>query len=479
MDILMPQLGETVAEGKITTWFKAIGDAVKPGDNLFEIETDKVSMEVPATSAGTLTEIRVVAGEVAPVGAVVAIVAGAGGEGPADGQRLTPPLAGESWRGGTGGALNAGGGGETSAASPSPPSPASGRGSHAAAGAAPRLAPSAAPFPANATSPAAPIMLDPFREVRTPERNWGPARLATGAAVTPLARRLAGQAGIDLTRIVASGPHGRIIASDVEKVIASAPAAGVVLRPAPSADRIKALYPEGSYEEVPLDSMRRTIATRLVEAVQTIPHFCLSTDVVIERLEAVRKEANESTLPGPGGEPAPKLSLNDFIVKALALALQRMPAANAVWAEDRILRFKSSDIGVAVAIDGGLVTPVVRQADKKTLLEISAEVKDFAARARARKLKPTELQGGASAVSNLGMYGVREFSAIINPPHATILAAGAGTRRPVETADGGVAFVAQMTVTLSCDHRVVDGAVGAELLAAFRHFIEHPVGLMI
>jgi pyruvate dehydrogenase E2 component (dihydrolipoamide acetyltransferase) len=476
MDILMPQLGETVAEGKITTWFKSIGDAVKPGDNLFEIETDKVSMEVPATSGGTLTEIRVVAGEVAPVGAVVAIVAGAGGEGAGGGQRLSPPLAGESWRGGTGGAANSGGAGETSAASPSPPSPASGGGSHAAA---PPLAPSAAPFRANASSAAALIMLDPFREVRTPERNWGPARLATGAAVTPLARRLAGQAGIDLARIVASGPHGRIVASDVEKAIASAPAEGVALRPAPSVDRIKALYPEGSYEEVPLDSMRRTIATRLVEAVQTIPHFYLSTDVVIERLEAVRKEANESTLSGPGGAPAPKLSLNDFIVKALALALARVPAANAVWAEDRILRFKSSDIGVAVAIDGGLVTPVVRQADKKTLLEISAEVKDFAARARARKLKPAELQGGASAVSNLGMYRVREFSAIINPPHATILAVGAGTRRPVETADGGIVFVAQMTVTLSCDHRVVDGAVGAELLAAFRHFIEHPVGLMI
>jgi pyruvate dehydrogenase E2 component (dihydrolipoamide acetyltransferase) len=472
MDILMPQLGETVAEGKITTWFKAIGDAVKPGDNLFEIETDKVSMEVPATSSGTLTEIRVAAGEVAPVGAVVAIVAGA-----ADDDRPSPPLAGESWRGGNGGASNSGGGGGAGAASPSPPSPASGGGSHAAARPSAPLFP---PLPA-ATAPVAPIVLDPFREVRTPERNWGPARLATGATVTPLARRLAGQAGIDLTRIVASGPHGRIVATDVETAIApaSGAAGGVALRPAPSADRVKALYSEGSYEEIPLDSMRRTIASRLVEAVQTIPHFYLSTDVVIERLEAVRKEANESTLPGPAGEPAPKLSLNDFIIKALALALQRVPAANAVWAEDRILRFKSSDIGVAVAIDGGLVTPVLRQADKKTLLEISAEVKDFAARARARKLKPAELQGGTSAVSNLGMYGVREFSAIINPPHASILAAGAGTRRPVETVDGGIAFVAQMTVTLSCDHRVVDGAVGAELLAAFRHFIEHPVGLMI
>ena len=441
MDILMPQLGETVAEGKITTWFKAIGDAVKPGDNLFEIETDKVSMEVPATSAGTLTEIRVAAGEVAPVGAVVAIVAGAAGESAAK----APAKAGVA-----------------------PPR------------AVPTSAPIAAPLPAAATPTAAPIILDPFREVRTPERNWGPARLPTGATVTPLARRLAGEAGIDLARIAASGPHGRIVARDVEKAIASAPGAtSAALRPAPSADRIKALYPEGSYEEVPLDSMRRTIATRLVEAMQTIPHFYLSVDVVIERLEAVRKEANESTLPGAQGEPAPKLSINDFIIKALALALQRVPAANAVWAEDRILRFKSSDIGVAIAIDGGLVTPVMRQADKKTLLEISAEVKDLAGRARARKLKPAELQGGASAVSNLGMYGVREFSAIINPPHATILAVGAGTRRPVETADGGIAFVAQMTVTLSCDHRVVDGALGAELLAAFRHFIEHPVGLMI
>jgi pyruvate dehydrogenase E2 component (dihydrolipoamide acetyltransferase) len=505
MDILMPQLGETVAEGKITTWFKAIGDAVKPGDNLFEIETDKVSMEVPATSAGTLTEIRVAAGEVAPVGAVVAIVAGeaepaaeissdtvtAGAQralqtalkradGPVNLSRLISSKAGSTITSQAVGqwevvpaarvlAVEEATGVSREELRPDlyPRSASKDRVSSDA-----KLAQSIA-------QPPAPIVLDPFREVRTPERNWGPARLATGATVTPLARRLAGQAGIDLTRIVASGPHGRIVARDVETAIASAPASVAAPRPAPSADRIKALYPEGSYEEVPLDSMRRTIATRLVEAVQTIPHFYLSTDVVIERLEAVRKEANESTLPGLAGEPAPKLSLNDFIIKALALALLRVPAANAVWAEDRILRFKSSDIGVAVAIDGGLVTPVVRQADKKTLLDISAEVKDLAARARARKLKPAELAGGASAVSNLGMYGIREFSAIINPPHATILAAGAGIRRPVETADGGIAFVSQMTVTLSCDHRVVDGVVGAELLAAFRHFIEHPVGLMI
>jgi pyruvate dehydrogenase E2 component (dihydrolipoamide acetyltransferase) len=445
MDILMPQLGETVAEGKITTWFKSIGDAVKPGDNLFEIETDKVSMEVPATSTGVLTEIRVGAGEVAPVGAVVAIVAGAAGEPAAKAPAAKAPPATK-----------------VPAAAPLPKA-------------------AATPvFAAVAAVPVTPVVargLDPFAAVRTPERNYGPAKLASGAVVTPLARRLAGQAGIDLTRIAASGPHGRIIARDVQSAIAAAPS-GVTLR-APSPDRIKALYAEGSYEEVPLDSMRRTIAARLVEAKQTIPHFYLTADVIIERLEAVRQEANAAAPAEAGGEPAFKLSLNDFIIKALALALQRVPAANAVWAEDRILRFKSSDIGVAVAIDGGLVTPVIREAEKKSLLDISAAMKDLAGRARARKLKPAEIQGGASAVSNLGMYGVREFAAIINPPHATILAAGAGTRRPVETADGGIAFVSQMTVTLSCDHRVVDGAVGAELLAAFRHFIEHPVGLMI
>ncbi len=445
MDILMPQLGETVAEGKITTWFKSIGDAVKPGDNLFEIETDKVSMEVPSTSTGVLTEIRVGAGEVAPVGAVVAIVAGAG-----------EPTA-------------------KAPAAAAPPPKATATPPNAAP--APVL-PSVAAVPAApATSAPVPVKLDPFREVRTPERNYGPAKLASGAVVTPLARRLAGQAGIDLSRIAASGPHGRIVARDVQSAIAAAPSVAAVR--ARSAERIKALYAEGTYEEVPLDSMRRTIAARLVEAKQTIPHFYLTADVVIERLEAVRQEANASALPDAAGEPGFKLSINDFIIKALALALQRVPTANAVWAEDRILSFKSSDIGVAVAIDGGLVTPVIRHAEKKSLLDISAEMKDLAGRARARKLKPAELQGGASAVSNLGMFGVREFAAIINPPHATILAAGAGTRRPVETADGGIAFTSQMTVTLSCDHRVVDGAVGAELLAAFRHFIEHPVGLMI
>jgi pyruvate dehydrogenase E2 component (dihydrolipoamide acetyltransferase) len=224
--------------------------------------------------------------------------------------------------------------------------------------------------------------------------------------------------------------------------------------------------------------MRRTIAARLSEAAQTIPHFYLSADVTIDRLIDVRAEANATAGKGADGEPLFKLSVTDFVIKAWALALQRVAAANAVWAEDRILRLRRADIGVAVAIDGGLITPLIRQAEKKALTDISAEMRDLAERARTRRLKPHEYQGGASAISNLGMYGIREFSAIINPPHATILAVGAGERRPVESEDA-IRFVSKMTVTLSCDHRVVDGALGAELIGAFRHFIEHPVGLMV
>jgi pyruvate dehydrogenase E2 component (dihydrolipoamide acetyltransferase) len=438
MDILMPQLGETVAEGKITKWFKATGDTVKPGDNLFEIETDKTSMEVPATAAGVLTEIRVREGDVVPVGAVVAIMSGAGTA--AAGVATAPTTA--------------------------PPASAPARAS--------------APTPTRA-APQQPVKLGPFREVRTPERNFGPAKLPGGIRVTPLARRLAAEAGIDPGTLLPSGPHGRIVARDVEALAAKAapaPAAAQSVKPAGDAARVIALFEPGSFEEVPLDNMRRIIAARLIEAKQTIPHFYLSADATIERLLEVREETNATAPKGADGEPAYRLSVNDFVVKALALALQRVPAANAVWAHDRILRFRAADVGVAVAIEGGLITPVIRNADSKNIIEISAETKDLAARARARRLKPHEFQGGASAVSNLGMYGVREFAAIINPPHATILAVGAGERRPVETPDG-LRFVSRMTVTLSCDHRVVDGALGAELLAAFKSLIEHPVGLLL
>ena len=447
----MPQLGETVAEGKITQWFKSAGDAVKPGDNLFEIETDKVSMEVPSTTAGVLAEIRVPAGEVAPVGAVVAVIAdGAAASAPAAAEALSKPAV-------------------------------------APAGApANRLQPRAAPVAAGEPAAAA-IKLDPFFEVRTPERNYGPARLPGGRRVTPLARRLAAEGGIDLATVSPSGPHGRIVARDVEAAARATPkaaprpaaAAGVAVAAGPSAEDVKALYRDVPFQEVPLDGMRTTIATRLVQAKQTIPHFYLTADVEIGRLISLREDANAAAPKDSDGKPAFKLSLNDLIVKAWAAALQRVPAANAVWAQDRILRLQHCDIAVAVTLEGGLITPVIRRVEVKSLSAISNEMKDMAARARARKLKPDEYQGGSSTISNLGMHGVREFSAIINPPQATVLAVGAARRQAVETQDGGVAFASVLSVTLSCDHRVVDGALGAELLAAFRRFVEQPVTMLV
>src|SRR5215831_18619466 len=434
MNILMPQLGETVAEGKITKWFKSAGDAVKPGDNLFEIETDKVSMEVPSTETGVLAEIRVQAGAVAPVGAVVAVIAGAGGA-VAEAPKATAPAAAPQNR-------------TTSSA--------------------------AAPVAA-VQSAGAPIRLDPFFEVRTPAHNYGPAKLPGGAAVTPLARRLASDAGIDLTRVKGSGPHGRIIARDIQ----SASREGRALVPAAGAGEVMAFYRDAAFVEVPLDGMRKTIAARLIQAKQTIPHFYLTADVEIGRFLTMREEANAAAPKDHDGQPMFRLSVNDLIIKAWGVALQRVPEANAAWAEDRILRFRHSDIGIAVAIDGGLITPIIRETEGKQLTVISAEMRELAERARARRLKPHEYQGGSSAISNLGMYGVREFAAIINPPHATILAIGAARRQAVETADGGVGFASVMTVTLSCDHRVVDGALGAELLAAFRSLIENPVAMLV
>ena len=430
----MPQLGETVAEGKIVKWFKAAGDAVKPGDNLFEIETDKTSMEVPATFGGTLAAIAFGVGETAKVGAVVAQILAAG-----ETASATP----------------------AKAAAPAAPQPAAAK---------PAAAP-AAPTPVAS----APIKMDPWQEVRSPARNFGPAKLASGTFITPLARRLASERGIDLSRISGSGPRGRVVAADIEN--AAPPSAAMAT--GASAAQVKALYDGIAYEEVPLDGMRATIAKRLIEAKQTVPHFYLTGDIEIGRLMAMREEANAAAPKDKDGAPSFKLSLNDFIIKAWAAALQRIPAANAVWAGDRILRFKSSDIGVAVALDGGLITPVIRNAETKSLTAISSEIRDLAERARAKKLKANEYQGGASAISNLGMYGVREFAAIINPPHATILAVGASRRAPVEAADGSVKFVSMMTVTVSCDHRVVDGALGAELLAAFKSFVEAPVTALL
>jgi pyruvate dehydrogenase E2 component (dihydrolipoamide acetyltransferase) len=437
MDVLMPQLGETVAEGKITKWFKSAGDDVKPGDNLFEIETDKVSMEVPSTTTGVLAEIRVPAGAVAPVGAVVGTIADGAG---------------------------------TTASVPTAAPP-----RQSADIVIPRDT-GAAAIAAEARSL---VALDPFFEVRTPERNYGPARLPGGATVTPLARRLAGEAGIDLSQLRGSGPRGRIVARDITQAPRAERGPTAVSAAEPTAAAIKALFEPGSFQEIPLDGMRRTIAARLTQAAQTIPHFYLTTDADIGRLIALREEANNAAPKDQNGNPTFKFSLNDFIIRALALALQSVPAANAVWAGDRLLRFTHSDIGVAVALEGGLITPVIRHAEGKSLSVISAEMKDLSARAHDKKLSPAEYQGGSAAISNLGMYGVREFSAIINPPHATILAVGAARRQAIEKDDGGIIFASLLSLTLSCDHRVVDGALGAELLAVIKRLIESPVTMLV
>jgi pyruvate dehydrogenase E2 component (dihydrolipoamide acetyltransferase) len=437
MDVLMPQLGETVAEGKITKWFKSPGDEVKPGDNLFEIETDKVSMEVPSTAAGVIQEIRVAVGEVAPVGAIVAVISG-------DGASARPP---------------------TSTIS----SPKNQQSSVAATASSSVIAPATA----------APIKLDPFFEVRTPARNYGAARLPGGTVVTPLARRLASESGISLERVRGSGPRGRIVARDIEAARAQGFRPAATPSPQPAAEAVKAIYRGRPYKEVPLDAVRAALAKRVVEAKQTIPHFYLTADVEIGRLLKLREEANVSAPKDGSGDRAYRLSLNDFVIKAWAAALQRVPAANAVWAEDRYLRFKHSDIAVAVAFEGGLMMPVIREAEMKSLTAISAEMRELAARARDRRLNPAEYQGGSSAVSNLGMYGVREFAAVINPPQATILAVGAARRQAIEKEDGGVAFASMMTVTLSCDHRVVDGALGAQMLKTFKEFIEQPITLLV
>jgi pyruvate dehydrogenase E2 component (dihydrolipoamide acetyltransferase) len=423
MDVLMPQLGETVAEGKIVKWFKEAGDPVQAGDNLFEIETDKTSMEVPTTFAGTLSTINFHVGEVAKVGAVVAVITGAG---------------------------------------EAPPAPAK------SAASVPSATP-ARPVPPTAQASNGKI-LDPWNAVRTPERNFGPVRRSDGTASTPLARRLAAERGIDIAEVAGTGPHGRAVARDV----AAAPDRRSSQSAQAALSAAVAGYDPLTYVEVPLDAMRTAIARRLVEAKQTIPHFYLTADVAVGRLLVLRKEVNDAAAAGPDG-PAYRVSLNDFIIKGWAAALTRVPAANAVWAGDRILRFRQADIGVAVAIEGGLITPVIRNAESKTVTGISREMKDLAERARSKKLKPAEYSGGSSSISNLGRFGVREFAAIVNPPQSTILAVGAGRRAPRETTSNRVEFYDVMTVTLSCDHRLVDGALGAELLAVFKSIIEHPV----
>ncbi len=348
-----------------------------------------------------------------------------------------------------------------------------------------------APPPSAPTAGEAPRAPPQTPQAPAPQRSEGEG---IGVARTnrvfssPLARRLAKEAGIDLARIQGSGPHGRVIARDVEAaksgrgiMAPAAPAAAAAAAPvvqAPADEKIIALFEPGSYDAVPHDGIRKVIARRLLEAKLTIPHFYLTLDCNIGRLLAAREEINAAAPKDKDGKPAYKISVNDFVIKALALALQRVPDANVTWTEGAMLRHKHSDIGVAVSIPGGLITPVVRHAEQKSLSVISNEMKDFAARARARKLAPHEYQGGTSAVSNLGMYGIKEFYAIINPPHATILSVGTGEERAV-VRNGKVEAAQMMSVGLATDHRAVDGALGAVLLNAFKALIENPVMMVV
>jgi pyruvate dehydrogenase E2 component (dihydrolipoamide acetyltransferase) len=443
INILMPALSPTMEKGNLAKWLKKEGDTVKSGDVIAEIETDKATMEVEAVDEGTIAKIVVPEGtQDVPVNDVIAVLAG-------DGEDVKAAGAG--------------------AAKPAP-KPAEAPAPKAAA------APAPAPAPAASSAPAPQAAASSAPQVN------GHGRIFS----SPLARRLAKEAGIDVARIVGSGPHGRIVARDVEgaksgkglKAPAATPAGGPTLAPSMSDQQVRALFEEGSYEVVPHDGMRRTIAQRLTASVQTIPHFYLTIDCDIGKLLTAREEINKQAPTDKDKKPLYKLSVNDFVIKAMAVALQKIPNCNVSWTDGGMLKHKHSDVGVAVAMPGGLITPIIRKAETKTLSAISGEMKDFAARARARKLKPEEYQGGTTAVSNLGMYGINHFTAVINPPHATILAVGTSEERPV-VRGGKIEIAHMMSVTLSCDHRAIDGALGAELIGAFKGLIENPVMMMV
>ena len=450
INILMPALSPTMEKGNLAKWLKKEGDKVKSGDVIAEIETDKATMEVEAVDEGTIAKILVPEGtQDVPVNDVIAVLAG-------DGEDVKAASAGA-------------GTAKPAASSPSPKAP------EASAAAKPAAAPAQAVAPAAKAPAAAP------QAAAAPQGN-GHGRIFS----SPLARRLAKDAGIELARINGSGPHGRVIARDVEgaksgkglKAPSAAPSGAPALAPSMSDKQILALFEPGSYEIVPHDGMRRTIAQRLTASVQTVPHFYLTMDCDIGKLLAAREEINAAAPKDKEKKPLYKLSVNDFVIKAMAIALQRIPNCNVSWTEGGMLKHKHSDIGVAVAMPGGLITPIIRKAETKSLSTISSEMKDFAARARARKLKPDEYQGGTTAVSNLGMYGINHFTAVINPPHASILAVGTSEERPV-VRGGKVEIAHMMSVTLSCDHRAIDGALGAELIGAFKMLIENPVMMMV
>jgi len=430
--ILMPALSPTMTEGNLASWHVKEGDTVSSGDVIAEIETDKATMEVEAVDEGVVGRIVIAAGtEAVPVNDIIAILL-------EDGEDASAADA----------ALANGGGAAPASAAPAPD-----------AAAAPAPAPTPAPAPAQPA--AAPVAPPPGERV----------------FASPLARRMAKTAGLDLAAIKGSGPHGRIVKADVETAIAGgaptavAPADAPAAAPTPAAPAAPAPF-EPAFELVPHTTMRKVIAARLTESKQQVPHFYLTVDCQIDALLTLRKELNDKA------DGAFKLSVNDLIIKASAIALRRVPAANASWSDEGAKLYQQSDISVAVAIEGGLITPVVRDAGNKGLETISGEMKALATKAREGKLQPEEYQGGTFSLSNLGMFGIKQFEAVINPPQGCILAVGAGEQRPV-VKDGALAVATVMTCSLSVDHRVVDGAVGAEFLSVFKKLIEDPVTMLL
>ncbi|MBY3173354.1 pyruvate dehydrogenase complex dihydrolipoamide acetyltransferase [Rhizobium leguminosarum] len=451
INITMPALSPTMEEGNLSKWLVKEGDKVKSGDVIAEIETDKATMEVEAVDEGTVAKLVVAAGtEGVKVNALIAVLA-------ADGEDVSAAASGAG------------------SAAPAPKADGAAAPKAEAAPAPAQSAPAAAPAPAAVS---ASVSSDGSRTFSS-----------------PLARRLAKEAGIDLSAVAGSGPHGRVVKSDIEAAVAgggakaAAPAASASqapAAPAPAAaapkgaseEAVLKLFEPGSYELVPHDGMRKTIAKRLVESKQTIPHFYVSVDCELDALLALRAQLNDAAPRKDGGAPAYKLSVNDMVIKAMALSLRDVPDANVSWTDNNMVKHKHADVGVAVSIPGGLITPIIRKAEQKTLSVISNEMRDLGKRAKDRKLKPEEYQGGTSSVSNMGMMGVKVFSAVINPPHATILAVGAGEQRVV-VKKGEMAIATVMSVTLSTDHRCVDGALGAELLQAFKGYIENPMGMLV
>ena len=465
-NILMPALSPTMEKGNLAKWLKKEGDTIKSGDVIAEIETDKATMEVEAVDEGVLAKIVVPEGTAdVPVNELIGLIA-------SEGEDAT--------------AVAAGGG--KPAAAPANPASAPAGDLKVPEGHQYERTPDMVPV----TGKAAAEKSDAGQSLPATAASSGSARVFA----SPLARRIAKDGGVDISAISGSGPHGRVIERDVRAAIAdpskitakpSMPAAAPSSASAPVAapkpagasdDQVRKMFPAGSFTEVPHDGMRKTIARRLTEAKQTIPHFYLSADCDLDALMTLREQINASAPKDKDGKPAFKVSVNDFIIKALALALMRVPEANVSWTDAAMLKHQHADVGVAVSIPGGLITPIVRAAETKTLSAISNEVKDMAGRAKTRKLKPQEYEGGTTAVSNLGMFGVRNFQAIVNPPHATILAVGAGEKRVV-VKHGEPAVATVMTVSLSTDHRAVDGALGAELMSAFKTLIEHPMSMLV